>query len=219
VRQPLSVRAGCLTPRRRRGRGDREHRHRRPHDDPRGRQELRVHDPRGAPRELRRGARRAPGHRRHAVDADAGEPRRRGVRVHRPLRHGDREVVRGEERRLPGAVRARVREGRGPALRREPAPAGRLLLAGRRAYARAVDGAPAPRQAAVVQQHPRPGFGASPRVRVRRGGVRHRQAQQPVRLRDRRLRARRLPASLRVRPVERVRRRHRRATTTTRWRS
>ena len=36
---------------------------------------------------------------------------------------------------------ARVREGHRPRVRREPAPARRLLLAGRRAHARALDGA------------------------------------------------------------------------------
>ena len=43
LREPLSVRAGVLRPRRQPGGGDREHRHRRPHADPRGRQEPRLH--------------------------------------------------------------------------------------------------------------------------------------------------------------------------------
>ena len=41
---------------------------------------------------------------------------------------------------FPPLLRPRLREGRRPALRREPAPARRLLPAGRRAHARAVDG-------------------------------------------------------------------------------
>ena len=61
---------------------------------------------------------------------------------------------------FPPLLDARVREGRRPALRREPAPAGGLLPAGRRPDARAVDGPPAPRQAAVVQQPARPRRGA-----------------------------------------------------------
>ena len=52
-----------------------------------------------------------------------------GVRAHRGLRRGGRRVVRVRTRRLGSAgVRgARAREGGGPALRREPAPARRAL--------------------------------------------------------------------------------------------
>ena len=74
------------------------------------------------------------------VAADARVARRRGVRVHRALRHVDRALVRRARRGLPRPLRARVREGRRPAVRREPAPARRVLRAGRRAHARAVDG-------------------------------------------------------------------------------
>ena len=49
--------------------------------------------------------------------------------------------------------------------------------------------------------------GAPARRRVRAAGLRDHQAQQPVRLRGRRLGARGLPARVRVRPAERVRRR------------
>ncbi len=103
-----------------------------------------------------------------AVDGDAREPRRRGVRVHRALRHGDPALVRGEARRLPVAARARVREGHRPLLRREPAPARRLLRAGRLADAPALERPPARRQAAVVQQPARPQRGAPAHARVRR---------------------------------------------------
>jgi len=48
-------------------------------------------------------------------------------------------------------------------IRRESAPARRLLLAGRRAHAPAVDGAPALGQAALLQQPARPRLGAPPR--------------------------------------------------------
>ena len=57
---------------------------------------------------------------------------------------------------FPPLMHERLREGHRPRLRREPAPARRLLLAGRRAHARALDGAPARRQGAVVQQRARP---------------------------------------------------------------
>ena len=48
------------------------------------------------------------------------------------------------------------------------------------------------RQGAELQQHPRPRLGAEPRPRVRRAGVRRRQAQQPVRRGDGREARRRL---------------------------
>ena len=67
VREPLPVRAHGRPPGDRRGRGHREHRHRRPDDDPRGGQEPRVQRRGRAPRELRRGARGAARGRRHAV--------------------------------------------------------------------------------------------------------------------------------------------------------
>ncbi len=77
-------------------------------------------------------------------------------RLHRALRHRDRALVPGEARGLPVAVRARVREGARAALRREPAPARRLLRAGRRPHPRALDGLPAGRQGDLVQQSARP---------------------------------------------------------------
>ena len=137
--------------------GHREHRHRRADDDPRRREEPRLHRGRDEPGELRRDPRRAARLGAAAVDADAREPRRRRVRDDRPLRHGDRALVRRAlRRRLPAAARARLREGARPLLRREPPPARRLLRARRRAHAPALDGAPAPRQGALVQQPARP---------------------------------------------------------------
>ena len=89
---------------------------------------------------------------------------------------------------FPQLMMSRLREGHRPLVRREPAPARRLLLAGRRPHARAVAGAPARRQGAVVQQRARhqrrPAAGAG----VRGPRVRDRQAQQPVRRRGRQLR-------------------------------
>ena len=52
--------------------------------------------------ELRRRAAGAARRRQQAVAADAREPRRRGVRLHRPLRHRDLALVRREAGRLPG---------------------------------------------------------------------------------------------------------------------
>ena len=54
-------------------------------------------------------------HRRHALAGDARVARRRGVLLHRALRHRDRPLVLRAPRRLPGPVRARLREGDGPA--------------------------------------------------------------------------------------------------------
>ena len=195
--------------RRDRRRGDREHRHRRPDDDPRGRQELRVRGAGRQPGELRRGARRAARVRLPPVADDAREPRRRGVRLHGALRHRDRALVPGEARGLPAAAGARVREGARAPLRREPAPARRLLLAGRRAHARAVDGLAARRQGAVVQQPARPRRRPAAAGRVPDPGLRDHQAQQPVRRGRRHERARGLPEGVRVRPDVGLRRRDR----------
>ena len=94
-----------------------------------------------------------------------------------------------------------------PRLRREPAPAGRLLPPGRRPHGRALDGAPARRQGAVVQQRARPQRRAAARRGVRAAGVRDHQAQQPLRLRGRRHGAGGLSARVRVRPAVGLRRR------------
>ena len=125
---------------------------------------------------------------------DPREPGRRGVRLHRALRHRDRPLVPGEARGLPAAVRARVREGARAALRREPPPARRLLRAGRRPHPRAVDGLPARRQADLVQQPARPRRRPAAAERVPDPGVRDHQAQQPLR-RGRAARPRSRPTS------------------------
>ena len=83
---------------------------------------------------------------------DSGEPRRRGVRLHRAIRHRHRPLVPGEAGGLPAAHGPRVREGARAALRGEPAPARRLLRAGRNPHAHPLDGLAARRQGAVVQQ-------------------------------------------------------------------
>ena len=114
-----------------------------------------------APGELRRRARRAARRRAPALARHARVAGGRGVRLHRALRHRDRALVRRARGGLPAVPRARVREGHRPRLRREPAPARRLLRAGRRAHARAVDGPAARRQGALLQQPPRPQRGAA----------------------------------------------------------
>ena len=106
---------------------------------------------------------------------------------------------------LPDFVGLTLREGRGPALRGEPAPARRVVRrdggpgrAGRRRGA--------PRQGDVVQQLARRVGGGRARARVARRRLRDREAQQPVRGRGARRRGRLLPRGLRVRRGQRVRR-------------
>ncbi len=165
VREPVPVRADRRARRRLRGGGDREHRHRRPDDDQGGRQEQRVRRRRRGPGRLRARARRAARVRRPPVAADAQTSRRQGVRVHRALRRGDLDVVRVARRRgLPVELARVLREGQRPALRREPAPAGRLLRARGLAHAPARRRGAAARQGAVVQQP------ARPQLRARAGG-------------------------------------------------
>ena len=100
------------------------------------------------------------------VDADgrlslghARVARRRGVLLHRPLRHRDRPLVRREAGGLPAAADVGVREGHRPRVRREPAPARRLLRAGRRAHARPLDGQAGRGQGPLLQQRARPQLG------------------------------------------------------------
>ena len=209
VREPLPLRAHGGAPRGERRGGHREHRRRRPDDDPRVREEPRVRGGRRQARGLRRGARGAARGRRSAVDGHPRGARGRRVRLHRALRHGDRALVRRALRGLPAAVRPGLREDHRPLLRREPAPARRVLPAGRLAHAPALDGAPAPGPAALVQQPLRPRCGAQGRARVRGPRLRDHQAREPLRRgggadRDRGLRAR-----LRVRSGQRLRRHHR----------
>ena len=85
VREPVSVRADRRARRRLRAGGDREHRHRRAHDDQGGRQEQRVRGRGGRPGRLRARARRAARVRRPAVACHTQTARRQGVRVHRAL--------------------------------------------------------------------------------------------------------------------------------------
>ena len=186
VRQPLPLRAHRRAPGNRRGRGDREHRHRRPDDDPRRGQEPRLQRRRRAPRELRRGPRRAARGRRHAEHGHARGPRRRRPSptpraTTSPSAAGSprrartsRRCTCARTRRSSTCPTARTRTSAPPSTRRS-APA-RHVLSQVQQHAR---------QAISLQQHPRPRRGARRRTRLRRSRLRDRQAQQPVRRRDR----------------------------------
>ena len=116
--------------RRPRGGDRREHRHRRSDDDQGGGQEQRVRGGGRGPGRLRARARRAARVRRQAVAGHAHGAGGQGVRVHRPLRRGDRHLVRARARtrasRRPGATptrrsatcaTARTRTSRPPSTR------------------------------------------------------------------------------------------------------
>ena len=109
-------------------------------------------------------------------------------------------------RGLPAQLVGGLREGPRPALRREPPPAGRLLLPRRRRTPPAGGRQPAARQGAVLQQPARPQLRTGAGRRLRRAGLRDRQAQQPLRLRGGRQRRAGLRPRLRLRPPERLRR-------------
>ena len=96
----------------------------------------------------------------------------------------DRAVVPGRGRPA-GDARPGVRPRARPRLRREPAPAGRVLRRARAPHACPRARGAARRQAALVQQRQRPLGRAAPRPRARRPGMRDRQAREPVRGRDR----------------------------------
>ncbi len=123
-------------------RAHRRHRHRRAVDDPGCGQELQGRPRRDVPRGLRAracGARRA----RRPVDGRPVRTREGRLRAHRQLRHGHRERARGRgrsRRRMrprgrarpaAGETRGRDQEAPHAPVRREPAPAGRMVRAGR----------------------------------------------------------------------------------------
>ena len=121
--------------RQRRG-GDREHRHRRPDADPRGGQEPRLRGGGGLARELRRRARGAARRRRarsptRTREALATEAFSYTARYDAAISRWFAE----REEDFPAQYTRVVREGARPLLRREPAPARRLLRADRRAHA------------------------------------------------------------------------------------
>ena len=82
--------------------------------------------------------------------------RHQGLPPHGALRLRHRQLVQRVGGRLPAVRDARLREGHGAQVRREPAPARRLLRRGRAAPAPALAGDAAARQAARLQQPLRP---------------------------------------------------------------
>ena len=165
-----------------------------------------------SPGGLRRRARGAADGRRPPVDGDAPVARGRGVLLHRALRHGDLALVRRAARRTSRAsTSAPTSSVARPALRREPAPARRLLRAGRRAAARALARAPAPRQGSSrtttsSTSTPRAALARDLGERPACVIVKH---NNPCGAALGERRARRLPARLRLRPGQRLRRHHR----------
>ena len=148
---------------------------------------------------------------RRAVAGDAARPGRQGLPSHRPLRLGHRQLVRGAGSGLPRAPHGRPGQGRGPALRREPAPAGLLVLGGRtRAAALTAALEQLHGRHAVVQQPARPRFGPALPGGVRSACLRDRQAQQSLRRGRGRDRGRGLREGLVLRPRLGLRRRDRR---------
>ncbi len=217
-RQPLSV------PRDRRGarlharRRDREHRHRRPDDGARRGQELAARRDRRRPGRLRRPRRRARGRRPGAVRRHALRARAQGVLAHGVLRRRDLQLAhRARPRRrrhgLPRPPQPAGGKGAGPALRREPAPAGGVLPRRAPGAGRHRHVPPAAGQGALVQQHRRHRRGVGVREDLRRPRrprrLRDRQARESLRRRDRRHAARSLPQGVRDRSGLGVRRHHR----------
>ena len=156
-RQRQAVRPGHRGQARRAGRGDRDDRRRR-RGAPRG----------GRPQCRRRRLRRRPGplparHRRaararHGQPGDARQAGGRGVQHGRRLPRGDRRLPQPDlGQHLPAPPGARAREGRRPALRREPPPAGRVLPRDHPSQRHPGRRGPAPGRHALVQQPARPG--------------------------------------------------------------
>ena len=102
--------------------------------------------------------------------------------LHRALRHRDQPLVhRARGRRLPAAARPRVtRRSSTCPTARTPTSAPPTTSRSAPAWV-CCPGPAAPRQADLLQQHARPRLGAQRGARLRRPGLRDRQAQQPVR--------------------------------------
>ena len=210
LREPLSVRGDGRSGRGDRGRGGREHRHRRPDDDPRRGEEPRRGRRGGEARELRRGARRScsdsggeiSAETRHwlaneafaqIANYDAAISRWFGLRYEVFPSHFTMSYEKfldlsyGENPHQKAALYVESpAQGAHPHGRRQ-----------------------ASRQGAVVQQRARPRLRAAAARRVRRAGVRDRQAQQPLRRGRRRVGLRGLREGLRLRPALGLRRRAR----------
>ena len=156
---PFERTAGAV--RRERAGGHRGHRHRRPGDDPRDARRTTR-----SPRSSSRPRATTPSSRSCAIgEGMLSLPTREwlAAEAFSYTARYDTAISRWfaeKTEEFPQLPPARVREGHRAAVRREPAPARRLLRPGRRPRARALAGAPAPRQADLLQQHPRPRLGA-----------------------------------------------------------
>ena len=134
---------------------------------------------------------------------DAPRARDQGVQPHGPLRRGDQPLpahAQRDARRLAEPAAAQLAAHAAAALRREPASARRALphVRARAGHGRAR--AAAAGQGAVVQQPRRRRCRVQGRQGVRRGGVRDREAREPVRHRNGGL-AGRPPISSRIAPT------------------
>ena len=134
LREPLSLRARRRPPRARRGRAHRDDRRRRAGAAPGRRQELRVRHRRRTRPRLRRRCSTSCGARWRDDSGASATARRDRVRALGRVRRRDRALV-PARRRLSGDFRAGVRPRARAAVRREPAPARRLLRRARRAHA------------------------------------------------------------------------------------
>ena len=189
-RQPVSVpRDGREAGLHARG-SDREHRHRRPGDGARRREELAARRRRRRPGRLCARCSTSCGERQRALGGDALRARAQGVRAHRCLRRRDRQLAdRARRRRRGGRLSRSLQsagdQGAGPALRREPAPARRVLSrerARRRHASRRTASCRARSCRTTTSPMPMP-RGSASSVRATTGSrrLRHRQARQSVR--------------------------------------
>ena len=210
-RESLSVRGDDGAARLHGCRGDREHRRRRPCDAARRRQESRAHRGRRRSHGLRAPCLRRPeGWRRPRSNAPAAGDQ--GVQPHGPLRHGDQPLLAHAQhraRRLGEPAAAELGPHAAAALRRESAPTRGALPNARARAGIGRAGVAAARQGIVVQQPRRCRCRVSGRQGVRRNGVRHREAREPVRHRNCRYAGDGLSARVSHRSDLGVRRRHR----------
>ena len=116
--------------------------------------------------------------------------RQRGVRPDGPLRRRDQPLVRRRATRTsPSTSRSAYEKFLDLSYGENPHQRAALYAEVGRALARALAGLEAARPGALLQQRPRPRLGAAAARRLRRAGLRDRQAQQPLRGGDRRRRA------------------------------
>ena len=131
-RQPLSVRSDDRQARLHARRRDREHRHRRTGDGALGREELEARRSAYARVAIRRRARRAAARRQaQRCDALSRSPSPRSTASAPTTRRSATTCRRckptARATRISGADQRPLRQAAGPALRREPAPGGRVL--------------------------------------------------------------------------------------------